>query len=98
MQTPPDLTSAHATDRQERAAGGRQQRPRVGTTLILRVVAVLLLALLLLYGALWGYRFALSQLGPFAPLAAGLVLALVLAIGGPWLLVREGTRLADAGP
>jgi undecaprenyl-diphosphatase len=51
-------------------------------------LAGLLLVLLLLYAALWSYRFALSQLGPFAPLAAGFVVVLLIALGGPWLLVR----------
>src|SRR5262245_40961058 len=56
-----------------------------------RILSVLLgiLGLLLLgYLAVVSYRFAQIQLGPFAPLAAILVLALLLAIIGPVLLVR----------
>jgi|GEM_PF-5228192 len=43
---------------------------------------------LLGYLAVFSYRFAQIQLGPFAPLAAILTLALLLAIIGPLLLVR----------
>jgi undecaprenyl-diphosphatase len=54
------------------------------------VQAVLgLLGLLLLgYLAVVSYRFAQIQLGPFAPLAAILFFALLLAVIGPLLLVR----------
>jgi undecaprenyl-diphosphatase len=54
----------------------------------------MLLALpLLFFAGLWSYRLALSWLGPFAPLAVALLLALALAIIGPALLVRYGARL-----
>jgi undecaprenyl-diphosphatase len=54
----------------------------------LQIVLGLLGLLLLGYLALVSYRFAQIQLGPFAPLAAILILALLLAIIGPLLLVR----------
>jgi undecaprenyl-diphosphatase len=54
----------------------------------LRVVLGILGLLLLGYLAVVSYRFAQIQLGPFAPLAAILTLALLLAIIGPLLLVR----------
>lgn len=70
-------------------AGGAQRgvARRIWRLLIWAGVA-LLVALALLYAALWGYRFAVSQLGPFAPLAAFFVGTLVLVIAGPWLLIR----------
>src|SRR5262249_9640193 len=71
-----------------RPPGGPWRLPR-------RLVGVLAL-LVLLYLALWGYQFALSQLGPFAPLAALFVAALLLATVGPWLIVRERQQLAAA--
>lgn len=42
----------------------------------------------MLYAVVWAYRLAVAQLGPFAPLGAIFVGALVIAIGGPWLLIR----------
>jgi undecaprenyl-diphosphatase len=59
------------------------------------LLAVLAL-LALVYAALFSYHFAQVQLGPFAPLAAGLAAGLLLALGGPWLLVRERQRLEAA--
>src|SRR5438128_10529147 len=53
-----------------------------------RVLLGLGALLLLLYALLWGYRFVVGQLGPFAPLAIAVVGGLFLAIVGPWLLVR----------
>lgn len=50
----------------------------------------------LVYGVVWSYRFAESQLGPFAPLAAILVGGLLLAIVGPWLVVRYRRYLRAA--
>ena len=55
---------------------------------LVQVVLGLLGLLLLCYLAVVSYRFAQIQLGPFAPLAAILFLALLLAIIGPLLLVR----------
>ena len=55
---------------------------------LVQVVLGLLGLLLLGYLAVVSYRFAQIQLGPFAPLAAILFLALLLAIIGPLLLVR----------
>src|SRR5690348_3525482 len=54
----------------------------------LQVVLGVLGLLLLGYLAVVSYRFAQIQLGPFAPLAAILTVALLLAIIGPLLLVR----------
>src|SRR5215472_1498402 len=61
--------------------------------LLVGLLGVLVL-LVLLYAALFSYRFVETQLGPFAPVAAVLILGVVLAIGGPWLLVRGRTRVA----
>jgi len=55
---------------------------------LLQVVLGLLGLLLLGYLAVFSYRFAQIQLGPFAPLAAILIVSLLLAIIGPLLLVR----------
>jgi undecaprenyl-diphosphatase len=69
----------------------QRQLGRVRPSRLRRFLQVLLglLGLLLLgYLAAVSYRFAQIQLGPFAPLAAVLVLALLLAIIGPLLLVR----------
>jgi undecaprenyl-diphosphatase len=64
---------------------------------LLIVVLVALAALpIILYGALWIYRFAVSQLGPFAPLAVVGGAAVVSAILGPWLLIRYGRPLQSA--
>lgn len=49
---------------------------------------MVLAAPVLLYAALWVYRLAVAQLGPFAPLAVVGVGALVAAILGPWLIIR----------
>jgi undecaprenyl-diphosphatase len=54
----------------------------------LQIVLGVLVVLLLGYLAVFSYHFAQIQLGPFAPLAAILVVALLLAIIGPVLLVR----------
>lgn len=56
--------------------------------LLIWIVIALLAAVALLYAALWGYRFAVAQLGPFAPLAVVFVGSLILAVAGPWLLIR----------
>jgi undecaprenyl-diphosphatase len=63
--------------------------------LLLDVLGVLGV-LILFYAAAFSYEFVETQLGPFAPLAAGLVIGLVVAVGGPWLLLRERTPLAAA--
>ncbi len=55
---------------------------------LLQVVLGLLGLLLLGYLAVFSYRFAQIQLGPFAPLSAILIVAVLLAIIGPLLLVR----------
>jgi undecaprenyl-diphosphatase len=52
---------------------------------------VLALSVLFLAGW-WSYRFTLSWLGPFAPLAVALVGAIALATIGPALLVRYGAQ------
>src|SRR5215831_2048280 len=54
----------------------------------LQIVLGILGLLLLGYVLVFSYQFAQIQLGPFAPLAAILTLALLLAIIGPLLLVR----------
>jgi undecaprenyl-diphosphatase len=54
----------------------------------LQIVLGVLGLLLLGYVVVFGYHFAQIQLGPFAPLAAALAFALLLAIIGPLLLVR----------
>src|SRR5260221_7977994 len=45
-------------------------------------------ALALLYAAAFAYQFVETQLGPFAPLVAGLVVGALVALVGPVLLVR----------
>jgi len=74
----------------------RGRRPQTAARLLPRLLFGGVVLLLLLYAALWSYQFAVSQLGPFAPLAAGFVLALVVAVGGPWLVVRQRQRLEAA--
>ena len=107
MQTPDGPASAQSTNRHAWVFNAHRKRNRRGVTPVVGIVGGLLLALLLAYAVVWGYRFALSQLGPFAPLVAGLALALFVAIAGPWLVVRyrrplsrvlvaSGTRLWNA--
>ncbi|HEV2459821.1 MAG TPA: phosphatase PAP2 family protein, partial [Ktedonobacterales bacterium] len=77
----------------------RPERPRTSQHRRRRVLLLLvglLAGLILLYAVAFGYQFAETQLGPFAPLAAVLVLGLATAIVGPWLLVRERMRLVAA--
>src|SRR6266498_263537 len=61
-----------------------------------RVLLGLFALLLLLYALLWGYRFIVGQLGPFAPLAIAVVGGLLLAIVGPWLVLRYRGQLRRA--
>jgi undecaprenyl-diphosphatase len=61
---------------------------------LLLVVLGLCGVLVLLYAVAFSYQFVETQLGPFAPLGAGLACGLVVAIGGPWMLLRERTPLA----
>jgi membrane-associated phospholipid phosphatase len=80
----------------------QRQANRAHPSPLWRLLQVLLgsLGLLLLgYLAVVSYRFAQIQLGPFAPLAAILTLALLLAIIGPLLLVRyrDSLRAGLAG-
>src|SRR5262245_48307126 len=58
-----------------------------------RVLLGLVALLLLLYALLWGERFLVGQLGPFAPLAIAVIGGLLLATFGPWLLVRYRGQL-----
>ena len=62
----------------------------------LQILLGLLGLLLLGYLSLISYRFAQIQLGPFAPLAAILIVALLLAVIGPLLLVRYHSVLQTA--
>lgn len=61
-----------------------------------RVLLAALGTLLMLYLGVWSYRFAVAQLGPFAPLVAVLVLVLVAMLLGPWLLIRYRAPLQGA--
>src|SRR5258706_16000325 len=63
---------------------------------LLWVLVGLLGVLALLYAAAFAYQFVETQLGPFAPVAAVLVLGLLLGTVGPWLLVRERQPLEAA--
>jgi membrane-associated phospholipid phosphatase len=76
-----------------RKPGSPQPRawPR-GLQVVLGVLAVVLLG----YLAVFSYHFAQIQLGPFAPLAAILTLALLLAVLVPPLLVRYHRPLRAA--
>lgn len=85
--TPPSSGSSDAAPRV------RKSRRRRRLRWLLWAAIALVAALALLYLAVLSYRFAQVQLGPFAPLAVAFVAALLLAIGGPWLLVRERTHL-----
>src|SRR5260370_15352948 len=53
----------------------------------------LLGVLALLYAAAFAYQFVKTQLCPFAPLSALLLLSLLLGTLGPWLLVRGAQPL-----
>jgi len=53
-----------------------------------RLLVALLAVLIGLYLLVWVYRFLISTLGPFAPLAIAVLVGVVLVIGGPWLVVR----------
>lgn len=56
--------------------------------MLVLVLLILLTAALLAYGAIWGERFALAALGPFAPLTLVVAAGLAVMVVGPWLLVR----------
>src|SRR5260221_10401470 len=73
---------------------GTRRRGR-GRWLLLGLLG-LLAVLALLYAAAFAYQFVETQLGPFAPLAAVLVLGLLVALVGPALLVRERMPLEAA--
>ena len=84
--------STGSTNRPRSVAGEPVKRQRRGLWLLAGLLGVLML----LYAAVFAYRFVEAQLGPFAPLAVVLVASLVLAIGGPWLLVRRRRALTAA--
>src|SRR5262249_39217451 len=97
MHTPATPASPNNMGGQPAGRSGQPgQPPRKIARLLPRLLIGGVVLSLLLYAALWGYQFAVSQLGPFAPLTAGFVLALIVAVGGPWLLVRERRRLEPA--
>src|SRR5262245_13386457 len=96
MHTPASPASPNSGGRPPGRSGLPTQRPQVATRLLPRLLIGAAVLLMLLYAAGWGYRFALSQLAPFAPLAVLFVAALVLATVGPWLLVRERSGLEAA--
>src|SRR5262245_14309445 len=87
----PDPSSALGRERalpdssRREAESRRHQRRRMLAGLLL---LILILVPVLLYMAVWTYRLAVAQLGPFAPLAVVGVGAFLLAIGGPWLLIH----------
>jgi undecaprenyl-diphosphatase len=62
----------------------------------LRLAIALMLAVLLLYVAVWTYALAVTQLGPLGLVAYTLLVGLLLAVVGPWLLVRYRTPLRAA--
>src|SRR5258708_27664386 len=73
---------------------GTRRRGR-GRWLLVGLLGVLGV-LALLYAAAFAYQFVETQLGPFAPLAAVLVLGLLGALVGPVVLVRERMPLEAA--
>jgi undecaprenyl-diphosphatase len=86
-----DLLGGSESSPERRGEGGGERAVRrCGLWLIL------LGALVLLYAALFAYRFTESQVGPFAPPAAVLVLGLLFAVVAPWLLIRYRARLLAA--
>jgi membrane-associated phospholipid phosphatase len=76
---------------QRQASGAHPSRLRRALQIVLGVLGLLLLG----YVVVFSYHFAQIQLGPFAPLAAILTFALLLAIIGPLLLVRYRHGLRD---
>src|SRR5258706_729682 len=74
----------------------RTQRRGLWLLWLLWLLVGLLGVLALLYAAAFAYQFVETQLRPFAPLAALLVLGLLLRTVGPWLLVRERQPLEAA--
>jgi len=104
MQTPaqPDAASSgtgrgggSGSTERPHLGGAPQRTRRRGRWLLVGLLGVLG-ALALLYAAVFGYQFVETQLGPFAPLAAVLVLGLLVALVGPVLLVRERQPLEAA--
>src|SRR5215472_14080603 len=98
MQTP---AQSGATDHGKgstvgTSSSGPPQRTQRRSWWLLWLLAGLLGIPLVLYAAAFAYAFAATQLGPFAPLATGAVLGVLLVIAGPWLLVRQRQRLAGA--
>src|SRR5258705_12996423 len=100
MQTPAQPEAAGSgsgsisTERSH--TGSPPQRTQRRGLWLLWLLVGLLGVLALLYAAAFAYQFVETQLGPFAPLAAVLVLSLLLGTVGPWLLVRERTPLEAA--
>ena len=89
MSTPLDTSGAHRPTADQGAPPTRPSRRRV----LWRALLGALLAAVLLYAALFGYRFLVAQLGPFGPFAAVIGAALALAVVGPWLVVHYHRRL-----
>ena len=94
---------AEPTDNTQDVAGTQPVAPSRGLTGQLlralsrpRVLLGLVALLLLLYALLWTERFLVAQLGPFAPLAIAVLGGLLLAILGPWLVVRYRGQLRRA--
>src|SRR5260221_5711801 len=101
MQTPAQPEAAgrgSGSTNRSRTGGSPQRTRRRGLWLLWLLVGLLgvLGVLALLYAAAFAYQFVETQLGPFAPLAAGLVLGLLVALVGPALLVRERQPLEAA--
>jgi membrane-associated phospholipid phosphatase len=70
--------------RRRTPAQRRYRRARI----LRRLLATALASVLLLYGIVWLYAYAVGHVGPFAPLAAGFALVLLVALLAPWLLTR----------
>lgn len=81
---PPSPSSAPSST----PASGSEGRARRAANLALRLVLALALVLLGLYGAVWGYLFAIGALGPLGLLLFALFAGLLVAVAVPWLLVR----------
>jgi hypothetical protein len=80
--------------RQSAPEGTRRSRSPWRTAV--QVFMALVGAAIVVYAVVWSYSLAVSQLGPFAPLAAALVGGLLLAVLGPWLLVHYHRQLHAA--
>ncbi len=99
MDVPPDILPDRVLADDETPSAPTPPKPGLIARLArlaLRLVLTLALVLLGLYAAVWAYLFAVGQMGALGLLAFALLVGLLIATVGPWLLVRYGVPLRQA--